>query len=473
MEICIVIYPMQLGLHVLNKNGGVMLLNVKSYNIKKIMVIGISIFMFGCVSAPGGVIKGEKLDDKSSEYLTYKRSIVEHISFDIKNGEIVNVMSMDGSLKDIESTVSDMHEKNYRGSDTLSDCIKVESTHYSPCFDSFKDNETSIFQKRQYDGNVIKSALFVAISPLLIFNANRASDDAKKMMVDQTNSSIDEDVVNTIGRIVVSKKLEQIKQESLIAKNTEQLFKLKDFINKYPGYPDNVKNTNEFMRKQMVENNIKGVNDVLKSLPEYASRNDAIDWMRSLNTFEGYESAFNLSFKKEDAKSANNLAKTHDNRISLEHMALTLLGSNKTKVFSLSSGSLDQSSSTHSEGGGIFLKGAQSASNKFSINLQLYNNKDILALNDGDYKVKVKVTLSVPVHFQRASRWLGNADKYSNDEYVKELDIPFSPNSNRIETVDFTDVRTAYKDRGIMGGTTEVQMVDGATVKAEVINVSY
>ena len=89
--------------------------------------------------------------------------------------------------------------------------------------------------------------------------------------------------------------------------------------------------------------------------------------------------------------------------------------------------------------------------------------------------MKVKVKLMVPVHFRRASRWVGNADEYQTDDYVQEVNIPYRHNTDnsKLHDVIFNDVRTAYKDRGIMGGTTEVQMVGAPKVEAEVIDVTY
>ena len=55
---------------------------------------------------------------------------------------------------------------------------------------------------------------------------------------------------------------------------------------------------------------------------------------------------------------------------------------------------------------------------------------ETIALTDGDYNVKVKVKLMVPVHFRRASRWVGNADEYQTDDYVQEVNIPYRHNTD-------------------------------------------
>lgn len=441
-----------------------------------IISILVSSVLSACSSAPGASISKTQEVDKSSEYLSYTRTNTEFIGFDIEDGNVKNVRVMDGNVDEIKRSADKMHERNGDSTNTMySDCIIVNMNHYSPCHESSWGGQVSVFQKKTYNGNIVNSALLIGISPVVIAldSVDGSFGNTKNAISSQTNASTDNDVVNAIGRIVVTNRLEQIKKEATDVESTNSMLKVKNFTAKYPGYPGNTIFVKSLMNKKMAENDISAIVAIVNQLPQYASRTDAVNWLRTLNTFEGYKSAFDLTGVMEDAKSANNVAKTHSDRIELEHMALTLMGRNKVKAFALSSGDLDQSSTSHSEGGGFFLKGAETASNTFSINMRLLNNKEVLDLKDGDYKVKVKVKLSIPVHFRRASRWVGNADEHKNDEYTKEITIAYNSNSLHVEQVNFDGVRTAYKDRGFMGGTTEVQMVGDPIVVAEVIDVTY
>lgn len=458
----------------------------QNYNLSNKLKLGMALLLVSsilsaCSSAPGASIGKTQQVDNSSEYLSYTRTNTEFIGFDIADGSLRNVHVMDGDKKQIEDAADKMHSDNYGKKRIYSDCIIVRLKAYTPCTNIHDDRrQISVFNKREYAGNLVTSTLAIGVSPVFIVadTLKAGSDEVpyettSHLMNTQTNLVIDNDVVYSIGRIVVANRLEKIKQEAAAIENADSMLKVRNFTTKYPGYPKNTIFVRNLMSKKMAENDVPSVVAIVNQLPEYASKTDAVSWLRTLNTFDGYKSAFDLSGETEDAKSANNVVKTHSDRIELEHMALTLMGSNKVKTFSLSSGDLDQSSTSHSEGGGFFLKGAETASNTFSINMRLLNNKDVLDLKDGDYKVKVKVKLSIPVHFRRASRWVGNADEYKNDEYTKEITIAYNANSNHVERVDFDGVRTAYKDRGMMGGTTEVQMVGDPIVVAEVIDVTY
>ncbi|WP_320151526.1 hypothetical protein [uncultured Tolumonas sp.] len=446
-----------------------------------IISILVSSVLSACSSAPGASISKTQEIDKSSEYLSYTRTNTEFIGFDIADGSLHNVHVMDGNKGQIEDAADKMHQNNYGKKRIYSDCIIVRLNAYAPCTNLHDDRrQISVFNKREYAGNLVTSTLALGVSPVFIVadTLKAGSDEVpyettSHLMNTQTNLVTDNDVVYSIGRIVVANRLEQIKQEAAAIENADSMLKVRNFTTKYPGYPKNTIFVRNLMNKKIAENDISAIVAIVNQLPEYASKTDAVSWLRTLNTFEGYKSAFDLTGAMEDAKSANNVAKTHSDRVELEHMALTLMGRNKVKAFALSSGDLDQSSTSHSEGGGFFLKGAETASNTFSINMRLLNNKEVLDLKDGDYKVKVKVKLSIPVHFRRASRWVGNADEHKNDEYTKEITIAYNSNSLHVEQVNFDGVRTAYKDRGIMGGTTEVQMVGDPIVVAEVIDITY
>lgn len=445
-----------------------------------IISILVSSVLSACSSAPGASISKTQEIDKSSEYLSYTRTNTEFIGFDIADGSLRNVHVMDGNKSQIEDAADKMHRDNYGKKRIYSDCVIIYMNNYAPCFESKTNSQLSVFHKREYKGNILTSAVTLGLSPIpMLFDTLSAAtgdasfDATKGAIKSETSLVIDKDVVNTIGRVVVANRLEQIKQEAVAIENADSMLKVRNFTTKYPGYPKNTIFVRNLMNKKIAENDISAIVAIVNQLPEYASKTDAVSWLRTLNTFEGYKSAFDLTGAMEDAKSANNVAKTHSDRVELEHMALTLMGRNKVKAFALSSGDLDQLSTSHSEGGGFFLKGAETASNTFSINMRLLNNKEVLDLKDGDYKVKVKVKLSIPVHFRRASRWVGNADEHKNDEYTKEITIAYNSNSLHVEQVNFDGVRTAYKDRGIMGGTTEVQMVGDPIVVAEVIDVTY
>lgn len=439
-------------------------------------------YLSGCSSTPDITIDNKIEADKSIEYLSYLRSSEDYIGFDIENNEIKNIVVINTSQDKIKSEADDMHANNAPQKTVFRDCIIVRRNKYAPCSESLNGNSFSVFQAREYDGNIISSTLAVGLSPipialdsLSVLGGDTSFENTGKFAKSETKLVINQVLVDDAGRTVVSEQLKKIKSEASEVEKTNNILRVKSFTDRYPGYPDNKIFVKNLLDKKFAEHDIDSVMLILNRIPQYASRDDVISWLRTLNSFQGYKLAFDLTESMEDAKAANQLATTHAERVELEHMALVLMKENKTKAFSLTSDNLDQSSTSHSEGSGFFLQGKEIASNTFSIKIRAINNKETIDLTDGDYNVKVKVKLMVPVHFRRASRWVGNADEYQTDDYVQEVNIPYRHNTDnsKLHDVIFNDVRTAYKDRGIMGGTTEVQMVGAPKVEAEVIDVTY
>lgn len=299
-----------------------------------------SSILSACSSAPGASISKNQQVDKSSEYLSYTRTNTEFIGFDIADGSLRNVHVMDGNKSQIEDAADKMHQDNYTRKNIYSDCVIVYMNNYAPCFESKTKRQLSVFHKREYHGNILTSVVTLGFSPIpMLFDTLSAAtgdtsfDATKGTIRSETRLVVDKDVVNAVGRIIVANRLEQIKQEAATIENTDSMLKVRNFTTKYPGYPKNITFVRNLMSKKIAENDISAVVAIVNQLPQYASRTDAVNWLRTLNTFEGYKSAFDLSGETDDAKSANNVAKTHSDRIELEHMALTLMGSNKIKTF--------------------------------------------------------------------------------------------------------------------------------------------
>ncbi len=439
-------------------------------------------YLSGCSSSPDITIDNKVETDKSIEYLSYIRSPEGYFGFDVKDNQIRNITVINVAQDKLKDEADKMHNENASQKTLFRDCIIVRRNKYAPCSESLDSSTFSVFQEREYDGNIISSTLAVGLSPipialdsLSVLGGDTSFENTEKFAKSETTLVINQALVDDIGRTVVAEQLQKIQTEATEVEKTSNTFRVKIFTDRYPGYPDNKKFVKNLLDKKFAEHDIDGVMSILNELPQYASRDDVISWLRTLNSFQGYKLAFDLTESMEDAKAANQLATTHAERVELEHMALVLMKENKTKAFSLASDNLDQSSTSHSEGSGFFLQGKEIASNTFSIKIRAINNKETIALTDGDYNVKVKVKLMVPVHFRRASRWVGNADEYQTDDYVQEVNIPYRHNTDnsKLHDVIFNNVRTAYKDRGIMGGTTEVQMVGAPKVEAEVIDVTY
>lgn len=447
-----------------------------------IILLCAGLYLSGCSSTPEISINQTEVTDKSAEYLSIRNKSEEYIGFDIENGQIKNSEIMDGPTESIQKSANEMHLKNASQKTIFRDCIIIRSNEYTPCSNTLGHNAFSIFQDKEYDGNLISSTLALGLSPIPLaldslstLGGDTSFDATKDYLDSETKLVINKKKVDDVGRSLVVRQLEAIESEAKKLENSNDTSRVAAFTSSYPGYPNNALIVRHLMSNKFAENDISGVMTVLNNIPQHASKDDVVSWLRTQNTFEGYKAAFGITESIEDAKAANQLAKSSAERVELEHMALVLMKENKTKAFSLTSNHLDQSTTSHSEGYGFFLQGKDIASNEFSIKLRAINNKDIINLADGNYTVKVKVKLMIPVHFRRASNWVGNEDKYKTDDYIQEINIPYTRNMdrNKLYDVTFKNIRTAYKDRGIMGGTTEVQMVGAPKIEAEVIDVTY
>lgn len=198
--------------------------------------------------------------------------------------------------------------------------------------------------------------------------------------------------------------------------------------------------------------------------------------LRDLRSFEGYARAFDLTNDVADAKQAQQFASSSGDLRKTEYMAIKLvkakLGGSLTKLFAVRQESPSRSSVSAQRGWGFFLDNSNSGQANFSTRVNVAADKSVGVFEHGIYDVKIRTTVTVWQHFYRRSAWVGNADEQRTQNFTAEKTVRLSPpNYSATADTSVNNVLLNYKDRGIMGGTTEITMIGDPEMKSEVVDV--
>lgn len=199
--------------------------------------------------------------------------------------------------------------------------------------------------------------------------------------------------------------------------------------------------------------------------------------LRDLRSFEGYARAFDLTSDVADAKQAQQFATSSGDLRKTEYMAIKLvkakLGGSLAKLFAVKQASPSQSGVSSQRGWGFFLDNSNSGHANFSTRVSVSADKSIGVFEHGVYDVKVRTTVTVRQHFYRRSAWVGNADEQQTKQATAERVVRLSPRDYSASAdISVNGVLLNYKDRGIMGGTTEITLIGEPDMKSEVVDVT-
>jgi len=225
--------------------------------------------------------------------------------------------------------------------------------------------------------------------------------------------------------------------------------------------------------------NHKDIFKIATKLPiRTEQKKEAIEILRSFNSFNGFSTAFDLSSSVYDAKKAQKFANSSNDKQKVEYMGLKIFkskNSSLTNMFKIDIKGMKEGSISTKKLDSSFLSfsvNREAGQTRYSFPIKLAAKKS-LGLEYGVYDVHVKLTLKVPVRYYRRSKWVGNADENKIDKYTQEEVLRIRKNNfSTNATITFDDVTTSYLDRGMMGGITEIVMNGDPSVKAEVTNVT-
>lgn len=177
--------------------------------------------------------------------------------------------------------------------------------------------------------------------------------------------------------------------------------------------------------------------------------------MRAQKSFEGYYTTYLLLEDVADAKQAQRLATTEEHKRKLEHIAVTALA-DKSRLLGFDV-RLNPGSTSSGEGRCIWLcrynfSGTRAVSGTLTVKAKLTGASPI-RLRYGRYKVTFASRMTTPVHFERRSKWLGNAstdeDVVSNQTFTVTLS---PPDYEATIPIAFGTVNVAWFERGSQGG---------------------
>ena len=183
--------------------------------------------------------------------------------------------------------------------------------------------------------------------------------------------------------------------------------------------------------------------------------------LRNLNTFESIIEAFNLTGDKDDLKRAQNLAKSKQQKATLEYTLMRVAGFDK--VFLLSANvvngekSLNLNESEHLLG---FMQSV-SASLPVKIKWKLSSNPLILPLQYGAYEIKLKVGIDVMTSAKTCIGIFCN-NRVDKDEYSEKYNLTLTRNSKYTDAgVYDLSVKSSHAASVFVGST--LKAITGVT----------
>lgn len=234
-------------------------------------------------------------------------------------------------------------------------------------------------------------------------------------------------------------------------------------------------NLNNAMQKR----SNKDVYTTLTMLPVSSEQTrKGISFLRSVKTFDGFATAFEISKDVNDAKQAQALALSQDDKRKTEYMAIKLYQRGRANnLFNVEYVRALKSSDVKAsrEMGGMFTfkENVKEGKVNFASGVRIRADKKLADFSYGTYDITVRATLSIPQRFYRRSSWLGNEDRTEVKKFTAEKVFRIKPPSFLAdETFSFEDIRMNYKDTGAAGGTTEITTIGDPTIQAEVTNVT-
>lgn len=226
----------------------------------------------------------------------------------------------------------------------------------------------------------------------------------------------------------------------------------------------------------------KSASDVYTTLTSLAhskvQAERGLAFLRGNNTFAGYAAAFDLTGDVADAKKAQSLASSANDRKKTEYMAIKVIEKKRgraTDLFSLSyARELDVTDISEKRNHPwLFVDEEMTGLATFKSTVKVVADRKAGIFAYGTYDVRVRATLSIPQRHIRRSAWLGNMDKTSTQTLNQEKIVRIGPPSYTAnDDIVFSRVELNYKDRGSAGGTTEIFPIGPAKIAVEVLNVS-
>jgi len=372
----------------------------------------------------------------------------------------------------------------------ISDCIRLTSNNQSTVCDEVKwfkygqDNKTKLATiKLDKSSKVVVNGVFAtAVAPLAVASDILNVDPTLK----KTRTHLTEAFTNPVQDFA---ELEKTKKQVLyVAKQQYDADKKQamsnadkavEFITNYPkdDFYEVVESIVNSSAQNKATQNIYKVLSAFPATPE--QKNPGIEALRNMKTFDAFSKAFDLSGKAVDAKNAQKLASSQNDKRKVEYMAIKLLRAKNgtiNKAFNVSiTTNLDGANIKTKNGSTFFTfkSNIDQAVTNFSCGVKIKANKKLGAFQYGTYDVAIKAILKIPKHLMRRSSWLGNSDEDYVDEIVTTKTIRLSgPAFSADTTMLFDNVTATYKDRGVMGGTTEVTMTGDPSINTEVSNVT-
>jgi hypothetical protein len=373
------------------------------------------------------------------------------------------------------------------------DCIRiVNDGSVSVCdepmwFEFGKENQTTLTTTKPKNAsfkNVSNGVLTTAITPLSVvadvLSGDISANRTRKRMVNKLTDPVqDFEELEKVKDLL----LREAKEEYDNSKTTSMahIEAAVMFFKSYPkdDFSDIINSHISSSAKNKDHRSILKILSVLNLNSQQKS--ECLQVLRSMNTFGGFATAFDLSGEREDAKKAQNFATTENDKQKTEYMAIKLLKKQYGTISDLFTYSMNtQEGTLRQEKGSLwfsfFKENIDKGVKDFSCDVHLAPTANAIKngiFKYGTYDLTIKATLKIPKHHYRRSFWQGNVDQNEIDESVREKVIRLSkPNFSGNAAIKFSDVMMNYKDRGTHNGTTEFTVNGNPTCEIEVKDVS-
>ena len=217
---------------------------------------------------------------------------------------------------------------------------------------------------------------------------------------------------------------------------------------------------------------------ILTSIPATSEQiKKGVSYLRNLETFDGFATAFDLSKDVYDAKQAQRLAVSLNDKRKTEYMQIKLLqhrNGSAAGLFALQFAQKLNSTDVKAIRHGpkfFILESANQGYTNFASVVKVMANKKLADFKYGTYEVTVRATLKVPRHYELHS-WIGNNATDEVKVFTREKLVILKPPLYITEQdFAFNDIQTSYLDRGIMGGYTKITPNGDPDITVEVSNV--
>ncbi len=290
------------------------------------------VFLSGCASAPGAKLDASRLEDSSAKYLSYRGKSNEFIQFKLADDRVDSVVVAEIGKEQLNA----VYKKNKNGDGKVFlDCIVIRPSSFSPCdTDAASSMEgESVFADTNYSYGGAVFGLIMLPFVLIVDTVTLFQGGLLKyaFVTSNQNREINPAAVNSIGKAVAAERMKYFDTRLLVARPASNIGLVRDFAAEFPGYPGNVEMIQSLMNQATKQGDLNAVKEIVNTVKGGgAFKDNAIAWLRKLNSVEGYSVAHDLSNLNADAQTAKDLKRMRE----YENLIPNMMSATDVKVVS-------------------------------------------------------------------------------------------------------------------------------------------